>query len=142
MADLEALLALEHATFDIDRISRAQWRRHIGSATATVLVAGRPGTVDAAAVVFYRRNTRIAHLYSLAVSAHARGTGLGGTLLAAAEADARARGSHTMQLEVRPDNASAIALYERRGYTRVARLHHFYEDGSDAWRHRKDLVAP
>ena len=141
-ADLDALLALEEATFDVDRISRAQWRRHIGSASATVLVGCSADSVDAAALVFYRRNAGVARLYSLAVGAHARGTGLGGALLAAAEADARARGCHTMQLEVGPDNASAIALYERRGYSRIARLRHFYEDGVDAWRYRKVWKLP
>lgn len=140
-ADLDALLALEQATFDSDRISRAQWRRHIGSATATVLVAGEtPPDVDAAAVVFYRRNSPIARLYSLAVAAHARGTGLGGVLLAAVEADALARGCKSMRLEVRLDNLSAIALYEHRGYMRGSRIPGFYEDGSDAWRYVKHLT--
>jgi ribosomal protein S18 acetylase RimI-like enzyme len=91
-------------------------------------------------VVFYRRNTHSARLYSLAVGTHARGTGLGGALLAAAEADARARGCTSMRLEVRTDNVSAIALYERRGYTRGARLPGFYEDGADGWRYVKVLV--
>lgn len=139
-ADLDALLALEEATFDSDRISRAQWRRHIDSGSATVLVSGTSGRVDAAVVVFYRRNTRSARLYSLAVGAHARGTGLGSALLTAAEADARARGRASMRLEVRCDNPSGIALYERRGYARVARLPGFYEDGADAWRYAKALA--
>jgi ribosomal protein S18 acetylase RimI-like enzyme len=139
--DLDALLALEEATFDSDRISRAQWRRHIGSDTASVFVGGAHGSVDAAAVVFYRRNTHGARLYSLAVGAHARGTGLGGALLARAEADARARGCTSMRLEVRTDNPSAIALYERRGYTPIARLPRFYEDGADGWRYMKVLTS-
>lgn len=139
-ADLDALLALEETTFDSDRISRAQWRRHIGSSSAAVLVSGDPRALDAAAVVFYRRNARQARLYSLAVGAHARGTGLGGALLAAAEADARARGCTSMRLEVRVDNPAAIALYERRGYARGSREAHFYEDGADAWRYAKSLT--
>lgn len=139
-ADVDALLALEEATFDSDRISRAQWRRHIDSASAAVFVSGTRGSVDAAAVVFHRRNSRAARLYSLAVGAHARGTGLGGALLAAAEADARRRGCTSMRLEVRADNPSAIALYERRGYTRIARLPGFYEDGADGWRYAKRLT--
>lgn len=139
-ADLDTLLALEESTFDVDRISRAQWRRHIDSASASVLVHGDPGKVDAATVVFHRRNSREARLYSLAVGAHARGGGLGGMLLAAAEADARARGCVSMRLEVRIDNPAAIALYERRGYTREAVLPRFYEDGADAWRYRKRLT--
>ena len=140
-ADLDALLALEQASFEGDRINRAQWRRHIQSATAAVLVAGRaPATgVEAAAVVFYRRRSRSAWLYSLAVAAHARGAGVGGTLLAAAEADARARGCESMRLEVRIDNAAAIGLYERHGYVRTGRVPRFYEDGADAWRYVKRL---
>lgn len=138
-ADLDALLALEEATFDSDRISRAQWRRHLDSPSATVLVGGA-GRVDAAAVVFYRRGSHRARLYSLAVGAHARGTGLGGALLAAVEADARARGCVAMHLEVRTDNAPAIALYERRGYLRAERARGFYEDGTDAWRYAKCLT--
>ncbi|MBN8737640.1 MAG: GNAT family N-acetyltransferase [Xanthomonadales bacterium] len=140
-ADLDALLALEEATFAGDRISRAQWRRHIASDRAAVLVAGPPGKVHGAAVVFYRRNARHARLYSIAVGPHARGTGLGGALLAAAEADARAHDRAAMTLEVRIDNPSAIALYERRGYLRVKRLPRFYEDGADGWRYAKPLTT-
>jgi len=139
--DVDALLALEEATFDSDRISRAQWRRHIGSGSATVLVTGDPGRIDAVAVVFYRHNARSARLYSLAVGAHARGSGLGGALLAAAEADARLHGCASMRLEVRIDNPAAIGLYERRGYSRLARLAGFYEDGTDAWRYAKSLTT-
>ena len=139
-ADLDALLALEETTFAGDRISRAQWRRHIASDRAAVLAAGPPGKVHGAAVVFYRRNSRNARLYSIAVGPHARGAGLGGALLAAAEADARARGRVAMTLEVRVDNPSAIALYERRGYVSVKRLPRFYEDGADAWRYAKSLT--
>lgn len=138
-ADLAALLRLEESTFDSDRISRAQWRRHIGSRSVAVLVHGEEGHVDGAAVVFYRRGSRRARLYSLAVGAHARGGGLGRALLAAAEADARARGCETMQLEVRHDNLGAIALYARDGYRQLARLAGFYEDGKDAWRYVKPL---
>lgn len=140
-ADLDALLALEEATFACDRISRAQWRRHIASDSVAVLVAGPPGKVDGAAVVFYRRNARNARLYSIAVGTRARGTGLGGALLNAVEADARTRGRAAMTLEVRVDNPSAIALYERRGYLPVKRLPRFYEDGTDAWRYAKPLTT-
>lgn len=138
--DLDGLLALEASSFDSDRISRAQWRRHIASRSARVLVHGTPDAIDAAAVVFYRRNSRHARLYSLAVAAQARGEGLGGALVAAAEADALARGCTSMGLEVRPDNAAALALYERCGYASRTRVPRFYEDGADAWRYVKRLT--
>lgn len=140
-ADLDALLALEEATFTTDRISRAQWRRHIASHSACVLVHGAPAAIDAAAVVFYRRGSRNARLYSLAVHARTRGSGLGGSMLAACEADARAHGCTAMRLEVHTGNDAALALYERRGYLRRARLSRFYEDGTDAWRYAKSLTT-
>jgi ribosomal protein S18 acetylase RimI-like enzyme len=139
-ADLDALLALEEATFAGDRISRAQWRRHVAGSTAAVLVGGAPGHVHAAAVVFYRRNARVARLYSLAVDAAWRGAGLGGALLDAVENDAIRHGCHTLTLEVRVDNAAAMTLYERRGYQRTTRLAGYYEDGADGWRYRKMLA--
>lgn len=140
LADLDALVALEEKTFTSDRISRRQWRRQIASASVTVLVAATAGRVDAAAVVFYRRHSRHARVYSLAVDARARGTGAGSALLAAVEADARARGCTAMQLEVHVGNSIAITLYEHRGYRRGTRMPAFYEDGGDAWRYVKALV--
>lgn len=140
LADLDALVALEQATFTGDRISRRQWRRHIVSSTACVLVAGKPGCVDAVAVVFYRRGARHARLYSLSVRAERRGEGLAAALLARSEVDVRQRGCSSMRLEVRVDNAAAIGLYEQRGYTRSTRLAGYYEDGADGWRYQKALV--
>lgn len=137
--DLDALLALEEATFNSDRISRRQWRQHLDSRSASVLVCGAPGEVEAVAVVFYRRNTRQARLYSLAVHADRRGMGLGALLLAATENDARRRGCRSMTLEVSTRNRAAIALYKRFGYLRVTRLPQFYEDATDAWRYAKAL---
>ena len=140
--DLDALVALECATFETDRISLAQWRRHVASDTACVLVAGPRGRVDGAAVVLYRRNSRRARLYSLAVAETARGRGLAKALLAAAEMGALRRGCDLLVLEVRADNPSAIALYEQRGYRRAARLPAFYEDGADGWRYTRALGDP
>lgn len=137
--DLDALLELEHASFDHDRISRAQFRRHIASVSAAVLVAEQSDAMAGSALLFFRRGTRYARLYSIAVSHAARGCGVGAALLAAAECEARVRGSTAMRLEVRVDNASATALYERNGYRRGRREAGFYENGADAWRYEKIL---
>lgn len=140
-ADLDALVALEEASFDHDRVSRAQWRRHLHSGSARVLVAARDDKVSGSVLLFFRRGSRNARLYSIAVGHHARGQGLGALLLSAAEDTARTQGCATMSLEVRVDNAAAIAMYEKRGYRRQARAARFYENGMDAWRYRKSLVS-
>jgi len=140
LSDLDDLVALEQATFDSDRMSRAQYRRHLDSDSASVLVASANrrrflGT----AVVFFRRGSQVARLYSLASRPEARGKGVGSALLAAVERAARRRGCREMRLEVRTDNASAIRLYERLGYRCFGRVEGFYEDGADAWRYTKSL---
>ena len=139
-ADLDALVALEQASFDHDRVSRAQFRRHLASDSAVVLVADARGRVLGAALLFLRRGTRAARLYSIAVAQAARGQGLGAALLEACEREARKRGCGAMRLEVRTDNAAAMGLYERRGYLRRTREPGFYENGMDAWRYLKELA--
>jgi ribosomal-protein-alanine N-acetyltransferase len=139
LSDLDDLVALELATFDHDQISRAQYRRHLDSDTARVLVASANhrrflGT----ALVFFRKGSRVARLYSIASLPEARGKGVGTALIEAVESAARQRRCHAVRLEVRTDNDAAVRLYERLGYRRIGPvLEGFYEDGSDAFRFEK-----
>jgi ribosomal-protein-alanine acetyltransferase len=140
-ADLVALLELENASFAGDRMTSRQWRRHLRSDSARVLVAVRARRLAGAAVLFFRLRSRVARLYSIAVAADARGQGIGEALLEAAERAASRRGCARLRLEVRVDNAGAQRLYERRGYRRFGRRAAYYEDGHDAWRYDKRLSA-
>jgi ribosomal protein S18 acetylase RimI-like enzyme len=140
LSDLDDLVALEDATFDSDRLSRAQYRRHLDSDTAQVLVASANhrrflGT----AVVFFRKGSRVARLYSIASKPEARGKGVGSALIAAVEGAARARRCESLRLEVRTDNETAMRLYERLGYRQIGRYARYYQDGADAWRYEKVL---
>jgi [ribosomal protein S18]-alanine N-acetyltransferase len=141
LSDLDDLVALEQATFDSDRVSRAQFRRHLDSDSARVLVASANhrrflGT----ALVFFRKGSRVARLYSIASLPEARGKGVGTALIEAAEAASRQRRCHALRLEVRVDNETAMRLYERLGYHRFGPVvKGFYEDGSDAYRFEKIL---
>ncbi len=90
--------------------------------------------------MFFHRSSDIARLYSIAVSDHGRGRGIAKALLAAIEHAARMHACARLRLEVRQDNAAAIALYERSGYSRFAARPGYYEDGADAWRYEKRLV--
>ncbi|WP_199097736.1 GNAT family N-acetyltransferase [Dyella sp. ASV21] len=140
LSDLDDLVALEERSFATDRLSRAQYRRHLDSETAQVLVASANhrrflGT----AVVFFRKGTQVARLYSIATHAEARGKGVGSALLNAAEHAARRRRCKALRLEVRTDNDTAIRLYERLGYHRIGHYTRYYGDGADAWRYEKTL---
>ncbi|WP_201313242.1 GNAT family N-acetyltransferase [Dyella sp. EPa41] len=140
LSDLDDLVALEETSFATDRLSREQYRRHLDSETAQVLVASANrrrflGT----AVVFFRKGTKVARLYSIATHAEARGKGVGSALLEASEQLARRRGCQVLRLEVRTDNDVAIRLYERLGYVRIGRYARYYGDGADAWRYEKKV---
>lgn len=69
---------------------------------------------------------------TIAVRAQAQGQGWGAALLDALLREAHAQGCAEVLLEVRADNASAIALYERRGFTTIATRRRYYADGMDA----------
>ena len=139
IGDLDALVELENASFAVERMSARQLRRHLESLSAEIFVATRDRQVVGAAVLFFRRTTHVARLYSIAVAASERGSGLGASLLAAAEQAARRRGSRTLRLEVRSDNLRAQRLYERYGYHRFGLHRGYYEDGHDAQRYEKAL---
>jgi [ribosomal protein S18]-alanine N-acetyltransferase len=137
--DLADLIALENATFSSDRLSPRQWRRHLACGRAGILVIPARDKLCAAAVLFFRTGSRVARLYSLAVSLEARGRGLGERLLSACEEEARQRGCSELRLEVRADNRAAQGLYHRRGYRLFGRHIGYYADGEDALRYRKSL---
>jgi ribosomal-protein-alanine N-acetyltransferase len=132
--DLDALLLLEQRSFSSDRLSRRQCRRHLDSASARVLVAVDAQQLLGACVLFFRRRSQVARLYSLAIQPELRGRGVGRALLDASVAAARAHACMALRLEVRTDNAPAIKLYQQAGFVRIGRLDGYYEDGADAWR--------
>ena len=137
--DLDALITLENATFSSDRLSPRQWRHHLLSANACIIVATTPVALVAAAVLFFRKTSRFARLYSIAVSTDVRGQGLGERLLDACEDVAASHGCDSLRLEVREDNELAKRLYVRRGYRLFGRRDNYYEDGENALRFEKGL---
>ena len=143
-ADLDALVALEHAAFASDRAERRAIRHALRSPTMSLLAAvardgSRADLLVGAATLERRRRSSIARLSSIAVAPGRAGSGLGGLLLDAAEADSRRHGCARLRLEVRADNGAGIRLYERRGYARHAVKPDYYEDGMTAWCYEKAL---
>ncbi|WP_018138968.1 MULTISPECIES: GNAT family N-acetyltransferase/peptidase C39 family protein [unclassified Thioalkalivibrio] len=143
LEDLEALVALEDAAFEIDRISRRQFRYLLTRGHAATLVAEGPGGEGLLGYVMllFSRGTSLARLYSIAVSARARGQGLGRRLVEAAEDAARQHGRTDLRLEVRRDNAASLALFRGLGYRDFGTIDDYYEDHMDALRLQKSLAT-
>jgi ribosomal protein S18 acetylase RimI-like enzyme len=140
LTDLDALVTLENRCFDTDRLSRRSFRHLLTRGRAATLVAERGGAILGYVLVLFSHGTSSARIYSLAVDPTARGQGLGGELVTAAEDAAQDAECSEIRLEVREDNPEAIGLYESLGYRRFGVLADYYEDHGPALRYRKSLA--
>ncbi len=133
LQDVDRLKRIEDDCFRSDRLSRRAIKRAVMSSSQSVLVLASPnGEIAAAAVLHYRRHSRLARLYSIAVAAGQARRGLGTRLLAACEHDAWRRRCAALRLEVRADNLAAIGFYQRNSYRPIGVKTGFYEDGGEA----------
>jgi ribosomal protein S18 acetylase RimI-like enzyme len=140
--DVDALVALEQAAFQGDRISRRQFRYLLTRGHARTLVAPDPvgrGLLGYVMLLF-SRGTSLARLYSIAVSEAARGLGLGRELVRAAEEVARRNGCAEVRLEVRRDNPASLALFRGMGFREFGTIEDYYEDHMGALRLQKSLA--
>jgi len=80
-------------------------------------------------------------LYWIAVAPHAQGRGLGGAILARAEAEMAARGARGIYVETssRGQYLPTRGFYEKHGYVACARLKGFYQAGDDKIIYNKRL---
>ena len=126
--DVPALAALELELFPLDAWVEATWWSEL---------AGRPRrdyvvVADAEGLVGYAgldHGGEVADVMTVAVAPRAQGTGLGGRLLGEMERRAAARGAASVMLEVRADNAAALALYEGSGYAVLSTRRRYYQPG-------------
>jgi ribosomal protein S18 acetylase RimI-like enzyme len=139
-SDVGALVALEREFFTPDhQISQRGFRHYVSSPKSDLIVADIAGQVAGCALVNYRQGSALARLYTIAVGTAFQRRGIARQLLAAAERAARRRGRQVMRLEVRADDAGAIALYQSAGYTLFGRRDRYYDHRIDALRLDKPL---
>ncbi len=140
LGDLDTLAALEQDFFTADhQISRRGLRHFITSPNSALIIAEIGGRVAGCVLVLYRQGSRRARLYTIAVGRDFQRRGLARQLLTAAERSAIRRGRRTMRLEVRADDAGAIALYTSSGYRLFGRWPGYYDSRIDALRFEKAL---
>ncbi|GAA2240957.1 tRNA (adenosine(37)-N6)-threonylcarbamoyltransferase complex transferase subunit TsaD [Herbiconiux moechotypicola] len=140
LADLDAIMAIEEASFPTDAWSRESMRAELGSVHGVYLVA-----VDGETVVGYGglsspAGADDADIQTIALVERARGAGLGRRLMRALLGHARERGARQVFLEVRADNPVAKGLYDALGFEEIAVRPRYYQpDGVDALVMRLEL---
>jgi ribosomal-protein-alanine N-acetyltransferase len=81
------------------------------------------------------------HILNLAVRPEARGGGIGHALVCLVMAEAEQVAARVVTLEVRRENAAAIALYRSFGFTECGIRRNYYARGADALVMSRDLGA-
>ena len=140
-SDLDAIARLENESFESDRVSRRSLREFLRAKHRPVIAATIDDEIAGYALVALRKRARAVRIYSLAVAARFARRGVGRALLQACEAYARRHGRSALTLEVRYDNAAAIALYESLGFRQFGEHAHYYSDGATALRYEKPFLA-
>jgi [ribosomal protein S18]-alanine N-acetyltransferase len=139
--DLEAIARLENEAFETDRVSRRSLREFLRAPHRPVIAATIDDELAGYVLVSLRKGARALRIYSLAVDSRFARRGVGRALLQACEAYARRRRRAAVTLEVRYDNAAAIALYESCGFRQFGEHAHYYADGAAALRYEKPLLT-
>ena len=135
-ADVDAVAALEAAVFGADAWSRAAVAEELtGPGRHGLVAVDGDATVWGYLVVLVAGD--VADLQRVAVAPRLRRQGVASALLAACEVGACAR----MLLEVRADNAAALAFYARHRFAEIARRRRYYADGTDAVVMQREVAA-
>jgi [ribosomal protein S18]-alanine N-acetyltransferase len=137
--DFDALWQIDQQCFPPGiSYSRQELKVYIRRRGSFTLVATSPAE-DKIAGFLVAYGGLTGHIITIDVIAAARRSGLGSTLLQAAEDRLREGGSKAVGLETAVDNAAAVAFYKRHGYHVVATWPRYYANGVDALVMAKNL---
>jgi [ribosomal protein S18]-alanine N-acetyltransferase len=140
--DLDELVRLERVAFaKEDWFPRHRFKELIETPDQHAVLVHPAGASRLAgdAILFWRKGSATARLYNIVVDPEFQKGGFGSRLLEYAEDTARRRGCRRLVLEVRANNAQAIAFYQRKGFRHFGTLAAYYPDGTAALRYEKFL---
>lgn len=127
---IPAALEIEQALFAAQPWSEAQFWSEL-AADNRYFIAAMDGE-DLLGYADLYINAPEAEIQTIAVRSAAQGRGIGTELLTSMFAAALEHGCNRMLLEVRADNAAAIAMYEKHGFVRNGLRPNYYALGIDA----------
>ena len=131
-ADVADIAALEAVALAADAWSESLVEQGVTGSLPTVhyLVLRLDGSLAGYAVASIAGD--VVELQRIAVDPGRRRAGIATSLLDAVLELARTHGAERVLLEVREDNAGALAFYADRGFAELARRPRYYRDGTTA----------
>jgi ribosomal-protein-alanine N-acetyltransferase len=137
-ADLPRLAEIEAVAF-ADPWSAALLATELAQPGGVMLVTGDGPGAPPCGYACFRLGGGEAELLRVAVEPAARGRGVARRLIAGGLERLRAAGVASCYLEVRPGNASALAVYRALGFEPRGLRRAYYRDGTDALVLRRGL---
>jgi ribosomal-protein-alanine N-acetyltransferase len=132
--DVEAVQRLDAALFGATAWTPAMFWSELAAGPSRWYVVAEGADGALAGYAGLLTSGAEADVQTIGVAGEAQGRGVGTMLLRALTAEAVRRGATSLLLEVRADNAPAIALYAREGFERIAVRRRYYQPGDvDAW---------
>lgn len=139
--DLNQLLALEQVSFPAHRQSSRRSLVHSlrSHRQRCVVIEELNGSLLGSMICFL--HSRSLRIYSIAITPHARGLGLGAQLIEHARSLAQHEALHRVTLEVDANDEKLCAWYSQQGFVRRERLVDYYAVGQDAHKMTLDLPS-
>jgi ribosomal-protein-alanine N-acetyltransferase len=141
--DIDEITGVENRAFGKHAYDYPALRYMLGIANSITAVCTIDGRIVAYATVFFRKNSRISHLESIAVDPNYQGLGIGKILMREVEKISIEMNCTKIVLETFEKNVSALKLYTSSGYSIkevVPDYYHIPYDGSkNAIRFEKNI---
>ena len=139
--DIESVIRMELELFAEDSWTDTMFWSELAERDTRwyVVAVDQEGVVGYAGLCVYAPGE--AYVQTIGVSGRKQRTGIGTELLEALMAEAGQRGVRQIDLEVRADNAIAIALYEKHGFQTIGVRRGYYQpSGADALVMRREAA--
>jgi len=137
--DIDALLEIEKKSFDCYWLKKENFLHLIkkGNCDFIVLIADK--IVAGYALALYKKNSKKAYLYSIAIETKYRKKSFGKNLLAEIENRARQKKCTSLHLEVKVSAIGVINFYKKSGYKEKHVIENYYGPFGDAVVYQKNI---
>ena len=140
--DIPTLVVLDKEYFPYSPWSIAQFKEEFAGIPATRFfeLAISENEIVGYAGVFAAGDGAVADVLTVTVINGFRRQGIAKRLISDIESYCQTKGSSAIMLEVATENAAAISLYQKLGYSQISTRSNYYGTGKDALVMQKELI--